>query len=123
MSIRILFSCVDDVRQWLVRWEYAKQSGVTRKREPSPPLNLGEVMTIRIHFHQSRYRDFKTYYVQRLCKDTRGEFCALVSSTHSVELIPSALPASKPAALAQASHGLGSCPQRAAQNSASRAAG
>ncbi|PCS21745.1 Mobile element protein [Candidatus Enterovibrio escicola] len=37
-------------------------SGVKERNKPSR-LSVSEVMTIIIAFHQSRYRDFKTYYI------------------------------------------------------------
>ncbi len=93
MSILKLFCHVDDFCQWLGTRENAKLLDVTRKRGPAPRLSLSEVMTILIHFHQSRYRDFKAYYTQHVCEHMRSEFPALVSYTRFVELIPSALPA------------------------------
>ena len=38
------------------------QSG-TKKRNRSGQLSISEIMTIYIHFHQSHYRDFKSYYL------------------------------------------------------------
>ena len=93
MSILKLFCHVDDFCQWLVTRENAELLGVTRKRGPAPRLSLSEVMTILIHFHQSRYRDFKAYYTQHVCQHMRSEFPTLVSYTRFVELMPSALPA------------------------------
>jgi hypothetical protein len=48
-------------------------------------------MTILIHFHQQRYRDFKTYSTQYVQVHLRAEFPGLVSDTRFVELIPSVL--------------------------------
>lgn len=48
-------------------------------------------MTILIHFHQMRYRDFKTYYLSYVLGHLRAEFPQLVSYNRFVELIPSAL--------------------------------
>ena len=93
MSILKLFCHVDDFYQLLVTRENSRLLGVARKRGPAPRLNLSEVITILIHFHQSHYRDFKAYYTQHVCKHMRSEFPALVSCTRFVELIPSALPA------------------------------
>ena len=93
MSILKLFCHVDDFCQLLATWENAKLLGVARRRGPAPRLNLSEVMTILIHFHQSHYRDFKAYYTQHVCEHMRSEFPTLVSYTRFVELIPSTLPA------------------------------
>ena len=48
-------------------------------------------MTIIIHFHQSHYRDFKTYYTDHVCQHLRAEFPNLVSYERFVSLIPSVL--------------------------------
>ena len=75
----------------MATWENAKQLGVGCKRGPAARLNMSEVMTILIHFHQSHYRDFKAYYTRHVCKHMRAEFPGLVSYTRFVELMPSAL--------------------------------
>lgn len=48
-------------------------------------------MTILIYFHQQRYRDFKTYYVQFVQRWLRAEFPQLVSYNRFVELMPRVL--------------------------------
>lgn len=48
-------------------------------------------MTILIHFHQSHYRDFKTYYTDHVCQHLNKEFPKLVSYERFVILMPSAL--------------------------------
>ncbi len=48
-------------------------------------------MTILIHFHQSHYRDFKTYYTDHVCEHLKSEFPKLVSYERFVILMPSAL--------------------------------
>lgn len=48
-------------------------------------------MTIIIHFHQSHYRDFKTYYTDHVCQHLRSEFPKLVSYERFVILMPSVL--------------------------------
>lgn len=47
-------------------------------------------MCIIIHFHQSRYRNFKTYYLKHVCEHLRGEFPNLVSYERFVILMPKA---------------------------------
>jgi hypothetical protein len=42
-------------------------------------------MTILIAFHQSHYRDFKAYYLERVLKSWRVEFPGLVSYTRFVK--------------------------------------
>lgn len=48
-------------------------------------------MAIMIYFHQMRYRDFKTYYIQFVQVYLRSEFPKLVSYNRFVELLPSVL--------------------------------
>ena len=94
MSIRKLFCHFYDFCQWLGTRENAKLLGVTRKRGPTPRLSLREVITILIHFHQSRQRDFKAYHKQHVCQHMRSVFPALVRYIRIAALLPSALPAS-----------------------------
>jgi hypothetical protein len=49
------------------------------------------MMTIVIYFHQSRYRNFKTYYTEHVCQHLRGKFPNLVSYERFVILMPSVL--------------------------------
>lgn len=48
-------------------------------------------MTLMIHFHQSRYRDFKHYYQHYVQVYLRSEFPGLVSYSRFVELMPRAV--------------------------------
>lgn len=67
-----------------------KESGLVKKNHPSK-LNLSEVMTILIYYHQSWYKDFKHYYQEHVQTDLRRDFPDLVSYHRFVELIPRAL--------------------------------
>ncbi|PCS22392.1 Mobile element protein [Candidatus Enterovibrio escicola] len=44
-------------------------------------------MTIVIAFHQSGYRDFKTYYIHFICLGLTNKFAELVNYTRMFELI------------------------------------
>ncbi|WP_150138797.1 hypothetical protein [Candidatus Enterovibrio escicola] len=46
-------------------------------------------MTIVIPFHQSRYRDFKTYYIHFICRYLTNEFSELTSDLHKHLLMQS----------------------------------
>jgi hypothetical protein len=48
-------------------------------------------MTIIIHFHQSRFRNFKAHYTEHVCQHLRGEFPDLVSYERFVILMPTVL--------------------------------
>jgi hypothetical protein len=57
-----------------------------RERQATSTLSLSEVMTIVILFHQSGYRNFKTFYTAHVAKHLRSEFPRLVSYNRLVEL-------------------------------------
>jgi transposase len=92
MSLLELYCHVDDFWQRFAPvWERELlQSGLKQRRRRGK-LYPSEIMTILIHFHQMRYRDFKTYYTQFVQVYLRGEFPGLVSYNRLVELIPSVL--------------------------------
>nr|WP_150138515.1 hypothetical protein [Candidatus Enterovibrio escacola] len=48
-------------------------------------------MTIVITFHQSRYQNFKTYYIHFVCRDLTNEFPELVSYTRMLKLMQGVL--------------------------------
>ncbi len=76
--------CVDDAdfcQTFLSAWKkHLISSGVKQRNKPSR-LSVGEVMTIVIAFHQSGYRNFKTYYIHFVCRYLTNEFPKLVSYT------------------------------------------
>jgi len=92
MSLLELFCAVDDFcLAFVPEWERALIDDGLRRRRREAQLSLSERMTIIIHFHQSRYRTFKDYYVRHVCVHLRREFPALVSYTRFVELMPQTL--------------------------------
>jgi len=92
MSLNELFVSVDDFCQiFLPVWEQKLISDGSKKRRRAGQLSLSEIMTILIYFHQSRYRTFKAYYTEHVCKHLRSEFPNLVSYERFVILMPSAL--------------------------------
>lgn len=63
MSLLELFCSVDDYCQNLKVTLPAQPLGAGKKtRKRRTQLTDGEIMTILIHFHQSKYRNFKDYY-------------------------------------------------------------
>jgi hypothetical protein len=92
MSLLELYCHVDDFWQGFAPgWEgELLQSGLKQRRRMGK-LHPSEMMTILIHFHQMRYRDFKTYYTQFVQVYLRAEFPTLVSYTRFVELMPTLL--------------------------------
>jgi hypothetical protein len=92
MSLLELFCHVDDFCQrFEPQWrQRLVQDGVLKRCRRSQ-LSTSEIMTLVIHFHQSRFRDFKTYYTQHVMKHLRREFPKLVGYTRLVELMGRAL--------------------------------
>src|SRR5262245_30040797 len=88
-----LFCHIDDF--WLLYVNNSAQHLLKRgqaQRRRTTALCESEIMTLLIHFHQARYRDFKTYYTQYVQVHLRAEFPHLCSYTPFVQLIPRALP-------------------------------
>lgn len=91
-SLLELFISVDDFCQvFLPFWERKLLEDGRKKRRRAGQLSVSEIMTIIIHFHQSHYRDFKSYYMDHVCQHLRGEFPNLVSYERFVILMPSVL--------------------------------
>jgi hypothetical protein len=57
-----------------------------KKRIRKSNLSLSEIITIQILFHISGYRNFKTFYLDYVCKFLANEFPNLVSFNRMVEL-------------------------------------
>jgi transposase len=91
-SLLELFVSVDDFCQvFLPFWERKLMQDGSKKRRRAGELSVSEIMTVLIHFHQSHYRDFKTYYTDHVCEHLRSEFPKLVSYERFVILMPSVL--------------------------------
>jgi transposase len=88
MSLLELFCHVDDFCQTFEpEWQHSLLQHGTKKRVRQAQLSTSEIMTIVIHFHQARYRDFKTYYTEYVQVHLRDAFPQLVSYTRFVELM------------------------------------
>jgi transposase len=91
-SLLELFVSVDDFCQvFLSFWERKLMHDGSKKRRRAGEMRVSEIMTILIHFHQSHYRDFKTYYTEHVCQHLKKEFPKLVSYERFVILTPSVL--------------------------------
>jgi hypothetical protein len=77
-----LFCDIDDFYQEFVpTWEWELlASGARQSRRAGQPY-ASEIMTIRVHFHQVRFRDFKTYYPHYVAQHLCREFPNLVSNS------------------------------------------
>jgi len=83
-SLLKLFCAVDDFCQQVQNRQLPK--GGRRVRQPG--LCDSEIMTIMIHFHQSGYRDFKSYYTRHVQPHLHNAFPELVSYSRFVTLVP-----------------------------------
>ncbi len=59
-----------------------------RKRLRATNLSLAELMTLVVLFHQIRYRQFKSFYLNHVCQHLRSEFPRLPSYNRCIELLP-----------------------------------
>jgi len=88
MSLVETFCSVDDFCQLFEpHWERMQLKSGQRQRKRRARLSLSEVMTIIIHFHQSGYRTFKSYYQNYVLVHLQGEFPGLVSYSRFVRLM------------------------------------
>jgi hypothetical protein len=66
MSLTELFCHVDDFCQQFVPVWQREQLSSGKQRRRAGNLCLSEIMTFLIHFHQSHYRNFKSYYTEHV---------------------------------------------------------
>ncbi len=59
-----------------------------RKRQRATSLSLAELMTLVVLFHQIRYRQFKSFYLNHVCQHLREAFPKLPSYNRCIELLP-----------------------------------
>jgi transposase len=92
LSLEDLFCSVDDFcQQFEPVWQQQLLGNSLAHRNRSRSLCLSEIMTILIAFHQSSYRNFKAYYLEKVLPQWRSAFPGLVSYSRFVEWIPSTL--------------------------------
>lgn len=65
--------------------------GQKKQRVRSSQLVLSERMTILVLFHQSRFRDFKSFYMFHVSTNLKKEFPQLISYSRFVRLMPNTL--------------------------------
>ncbi len=88
-----IFCIVDDFCKALPK-DFEKQLGAgntAKVRQRAGKLSLSEMMTILILFQGSGYRNFKTYYLDHVCRHLRSDFPNLISYARFVYLMPRAL--------------------------------
>jgi hypothetical protein len=92
LSLEELFCSVDDFCQvFEPKWESQLLNHNLRVRKRNRTICLSEIMTILIGFHQSCYRNFKTYYLEKVQTHWQTHFPRLVKYNRFVEWIPSTL--------------------------------
>lgn len=91
-SLEDLFCSVDDFcQQFEPLWQQQLLGNGLLHRNRHRSLCLSEIMTILVGFHQSAYRNFKAYYLDKVQLQWRSAFPGLVSYGRFVEWIPSTL--------------------------------
>lgn len=87
-----VFCEVDDFCQrFIPAWQQRLIAVGEKSRNKPGKLSDSEVITLLILFHQLRFRDFKTFYIQYAQKHLRQEFPELVSYTRMLKLLQSVL--------------------------------
>jgi DDE family transposase len=88
MSLLQLFCDIDDFwQEFEPFWHQSLlENGKTRMRKTQ--MCMSEMMTIVVHFHQKRYRDFKTYYTAYVAENLQQEFPNLLSYSRFIQLMP-----------------------------------
>ena len=84
-----LFCLIDDFcRRFEPAWERRRLTSGTQKRIRHSQLSLSALMTLVILFHQLRFRQFKRFYLDYVCRHLRTAFPKLPSYHRCVELLP-----------------------------------
>lgn len=89
ISLLEIFVSVDDFcKVFIPEWNKRLISSGEKKRCRESKLSVSEVITLLIIFHQSRFRDFKSFYIFYVQKQFRKEFPDLLSYNRFVEIVP-----------------------------------
>jgi hypothetical protein len=92
ISLEDLFCSVDDFCQsFEPQWKQQLLGFGLKHRNRTQSLRLSEIMTILIGFHQSCYRNFKTYYQEKVQTEWAAAFPGLVSYQRFIEWVPGTL--------------------------------
>ena len=89
-TLLTLFCLVDDFCvQFYPYWQKQLITSGIKKRQRNSQMTPSEMMTLFIHFQQSRFRDFKSYYLLYVRVHLKQEFPNTLSYTRFVSLIKS----------------------------------
>jgi hypothetical protein len=92
MNLLELFCDVDDFcLRFEPTWDSFLISSKFRSRQRKRKMSLSEMMTILIHFHQERHRDFKTFYLNYVERYLSSHFPNLYSYQRFIHLMPETL--------------------------------
>ena len=91
-SLEELFCSVDDFCEGFEpQWKQQLLGSGLQQRNRPRSLSLSEIMTILTAFHQSCYRNFKTYYQEKVQTERADAFPELVSYQRFIEWVPGTL--------------------------------
>lgn len=91
-SLEEMFCSVDDFcERFEPQWQNQLLSDGLTHRKRHRSMCLSEIMTILIAFHQSSYRNFKTFSIEKVWAHCHLEFPAIVRYQRFVEWMPSTL--------------------------------
>ncbi|XHX76803.1 MAG: IS982 family transposase [Stenomitos frigidus ULC029] len=92
LSLEALFCSVDDFCQsFEPPWKRQLLGFGLKQRNRLRSLSLSEIMTILIGCHQSCYRNFKTYYQEKVQAEWVTAFPSIVSDQRFIDWVPSTL--------------------------------
>jgi hypothetical protein len=87
--LRELFCLIDDFcMKFEPAWHKRLLADGQQHRRRQTRLQLSELVTLAVLFHQLRFRQFKTFYLAYACRFLRIEFPDLPSYHRCVELMP-----------------------------------
>lgn len=86
MDIVTLFCEIDDFYKVYEQVSRKRQIGANRVRNRKSQLSPAEVMTILVLYHESGYKNLKSFYLREIGLHRRKEFPQLVSYNRFVEL-------------------------------------
>jgi IS5 family transposase len=87
VDILPLFCEIDDFCKVFEKvWRTRQLAGSKRRRNRRARLSQSEVMTILVLYHQSGYKNLKSFYLQEITRRHSSDFRSLVSYNRFVEL-------------------------------------
>jgi len=87
VDILSLFCEIDDFCKMFEKvWRTRQLAGKKKRRNRATRLSQAEVMTILVLYHQSGYKNLKSFYLREIVRRHHSEFRGLVSYNRFVEL-------------------------------------